>query len=65
MADVKADQREKRDPTVASDSWTADSDEGVQEAPAVEDADHAAVDKQYREHPAKPNKSTIAQIEVK
>ncbi len=51
-----------KDPTVRSDS-SAQASEGANPAPKVEEADHHAGQKKYRDNPDKPNPSTVAQVE--
>ncbi len=57
-----ADKKEK-DPTVRTGT-AATYPEGTHPVRSVEEADDAGVNKKYEDNPDKPNKSTIAQVEV-
>lgn len=58
-----AGKKNQQDPTVSSPEPGARYPEGTQPAVPVEKADDAAVNKQYRDNPDKPDPSTVAQVE--
>lgn len=66
QAKAGTELNEAQDPTVRSGA-SGNFPDGVNPAPPVEEADHAAVDKVYEDMPddQKPNVSSVAQVEIR
>lgn len=53
----------KKDPTVTSASAGDGYPEGTHPARPIDEADHSATQKKYKDNPDKPDPSTVAQVE--
>jgi hypothetical protein len=56
--------KETRDPTISSGSTDTAQADGTHPARAASEVTHAAAKKEYRDNPDKPDRTTVAQLEV-